>query len=156
MALAIELGTRVSIHAPTGGATNLPYLTCEDWSFNSRAHGGRDIALMLVGMTGCVSIHAPTGGATYGVIGHITEIIVSIHAPTGGATVNLCTADDIAGVSIHAPTGGATERGRRHGGDARFQFTRPRGARHRGVERKGQRERVSIHAPTGGATIFCL
>ena len=143
-------------------------------SFNSRAHGGRDpqspvVANELQG----VSIHAPTGGATS--ISHFTPVItnVSIHAPTGGATRRAQSAADTVRVSIHAPTGGATPsphrnrhprsfNSRAHGGRDSvwqiyddwcqgFQFTRPRGARHRGVASPVGRA-VSIHAPTGGAT----
>ena len=54
-------------------------------------------------------------------------------------------------VSIHAPTGGATSRFLSRLRRARFQFTRPRGARP-GDGYAGLRRRVSIHAPTGGAT----
>ena len=145
-------GGRVSIHAPTGGATRA-FLSAKSrmasfqftrprgarlfrsrknaasQGFNSRAHGGRD----RIDHTGFMSV------------------FVSIHAPTGGATIrrrlSICTAT--------------------------FQFTRPRGARRRALNSAvtlssfnsrahGGRDRtvaplspgfgVSIHAPTGGAT----
>ena len=55
---------KVSIHAPTRGATQqqetADILAC----FNPRAHAGRDWALQLDLMYFRVSIHAPTRGAT--------------------------------------------------------------------------------------------
>mgnify|MGYP006886762965 CR=1 FL=1 len=143
---------RVSIHAPTGGATHpscRPAQTrtfqftrprgarlagsaseIEKNGFNSRAHGGaRHSRPLLARVSEMVSIHAPTGGAT--AIGHAYLIA------------------------------------------AEFQFTRPRGARHRPGAGDSRRPRfnsrahggrdspahgltciipVSIHAPTGGAT----
>ena len=59
-------GHRVSIHAPTGGAT---CVHCRSGtalaSFNPRAHGGRDVPSPTPAPTIThVSIHAPTGGAT--------------------------------------------------------------------------------------------
>ena len=122
----------VSIHAPTGGATwNITQISVPR-GFNSRAHGGRDTDTLVVKpRVQQVSIHAPTGGATRtterGQLGRrgfnsrahggrdeknpmsITSNIVSIHAPTGGAT------------SCSAPAPRVPPR---------FQFTRPRGARH--------------------------
>ena len=56
-------------------------------------------------------------------------------------------------VSIHAPTGGATRKNLVYcSSSARFQFTRPRGARPRGTLICVMFHVVSIHAPTGGAT----
>ena len=60
--------TAVSIHAPTGGAT--------DVAGEVRHRGG-------------VSIHAPTGGATVEGSGDEGGVLVSIHAPTGGATAGI-------------------------------------------------------------------
>ena len=118
----------VSIHAPTGGATQL---------LLPREH-------LLA-----VSIHAPTGGATKMEILSATHPNVSIHAPTGGAT-------DVGGgegrreeVSIHAPTGGAT---RLHGdadGKPAFQFTRPRGARPKAALDKATAELFQFTRPRG-------
>ena len=143
---------RVSIHAPTGGATAFPparpgggrfqftrprgarrsqaQLAARRLRFNSRAHGGRDVSSYSFGRPSPVSIHAPTGGAT-------------------------------AARSTRSPA-------------ALFQFTRPRGARphsatpppiiyacfnsraHGGRDlpraQLGGHLVVSIHAPTGGAT----
>ncbi len=54
----------VSIHAPVGGATELP---------------SRDITTFIV------SIHAPVGGATISGYRNPLYDVVSIHAPVGGA-----------------------------------------------------------------------
>ena len=119
--------------------------------FNSRAHGGRDRAGWVRTSTAYVSIHAPTGGAT----GHAVSAFgfkefqftrprgarhnmridhhwvdgVSIHAPTGGATLISPGEGPLFDVSIHAPTGGATSTILFCRPGAKFQFTRPRGAR---------------------------
>ena len=56
---------KVSIHAPTRGATNIP-TTTKNLNY--------------------VSIHAPTRGATDDKDKYIRMLAVSIHAPTRGAT----------------------------------------------------------------------
>ena len=99
---------RVSIHAPTGGAT-------------VRIHrpGGLQI----------VSIHAPTGGATVSG-GRLAGSGCFNSRAHGGRDVRFQFVDDMVGVSIHAPTGGATRRAPSLPTNCRaFQFTRPRGAR---------------------------
>ena len=121
---------RVSIHAPTWGATTRLSRPRRKSGFQfTRPRGarlrrdGEDAA--PVG----VSIHAPTWGATLGMAGLQIGAVVSIHAPTWGATTPAAS----------------TRTGER------FQFTRPRGARHaRRVDEDGGA--VSIHAPTWGAT----
>ena len=125
---------KVSIHAPTRGATGA---------------GGQGLQGQRV------SIHAPTRGATYQNAYQTDGEIVSIHAPTRGATKGASPAPDVSdAVSIHAPTRGATiwaacprksyltfqsthPRGVRlrlslHSNTARvmFQSTHPRGVRH--------------------------
>ena len=81
-----SLADFVSIHAPTGGATSSdpetgweylfqftrprgarppsPAISSAASSFNSRAHGGRDLLPQARKDRLAVSIHAPTGGAT--------------------------------------------------------------------------------------------
>ena len=79
--------TKVSIHAPTQGATH---------------------RLIPKRCTRPVSIHAPTQGATRTPVALASSDDVSIHAPTQGATHDpliTCLQDQ---VSIHAPTQGAT------------------------------------------------
>ena len=66
VALALPPSIRVSIHAPTRGATQ----------FNEFANSGAS-----------VSIHAPTRGATFDAPQALNHsFVVSIHAPTRGAT----------------------------------------------------------------------
>ena len=59
---------RISIHAPTGGATGAVRLSrwCSGQRyFNPRSHGGSDTPVLSGGVPGKdISIHAPTGGAT--------------------------------------------------------------------------------------------
>ena len=120
--------TKVSIHAPTGGATTT---RCSRRapsrfqftrprgarpkrgvsprsasSFNSRAHGGRDRAKTHHGPSCVFQFTRPRGARPGEGTGRRT-VFVSIHAPTGGATRRR-----VAGHSLGV-----------------FQFTRPRGAR---------------------------
>ena len=123
---------RVSIHAPTRGATEYSELALRQYA---------------------VSIHAPTRGATICRAGGVSipfcfnprahagrdpkpyELIqaqfpVSIHAPTRGATVGSLISAIVQNVSIHAPTRGATAAiYQSRDNQYRFQSTRPRGAR---------------------------
>ena len=149
-----QTARRISIHAPTGGATIAKPI--EEWEPK-------------------ISIHAPTGGATAKKLIITVSFRISIHAPTGGATstrVVICIPDEI---SIHAPTGGATISFPLIQIRSRFQSTLPRGERRpwfykvlfhirdfnprshggsdvsRGVPLCDP-YRISIHAPTGGAT----
>ena len=144
-------GACVSIHAPTGGATPEGGTIVPRQGFNSRAHGGRDPC-------SCAWLR---GSRRF-----------QFTRPRGArlATTGLC---GIFEVSIHAPTGGATPPARRRRRRQAFQFTRPRGARRPYGRGAGRRSRfnsrahggrdlqrrdacgaaqVSIHAPTGGAT----
>ena len=79
---------RISIHAPTRGATDT----------TDRPQDRRTI-----------SIHAPTRGATIDVLQTYWFDIISIHAPTRGATNALFGKGQVCFISIHAPTRGATE-----------------------------------------------
>ena len=84
-------------------------LRCISTSFNPRARTGRDVRYHKVFVETSVSIHAPARGATASRRTHLQRLVVSIHAPARGAT---------------APF-------RAVGSAARFQSTRPHGARHR-------------------------
>ena len=102
---------RVSIHAPTRGAT--PSSTNDAYQtkrFNPRPHAGGDDLLEIEGSPESeVSIHAPTRGATCPSIDpRDSDQRVSIHAPTRGATSLALGRRRHRGVSIHAPTRGAT------------------------------------------------
>ena len=79
-------GWRVSIHAPTWGATPTSPRTGRMASFNPRTHMGCDLLLLTRIKSRKVSIHAPTWGATKRVERINTLTDVSIHAPTWGAT----------------------------------------------------------------------
>ena len=85
--------SRISIHAPTRGATCL----CLD-------------KYRLIH----ISIHAPTRGATTGSGNLFGDSIISIHAPTRGATPMLQLRYSRKPISIHAPTRGATESSSQH------------------------------------------
>ena len=167
---------KVSIHAPTKGATSLPLLSppynilfqstlprrerprfaCSvsfNFCFNPRSHEGSDSYERAEQYYPRVSIHAPTKGATInGNAWWNDGSTVSIHAPTKGATWHSFDASICIAVSIHAPTKGATSWLSDFNDAMEFQSTLPR------------RERliihfellmlcvVSIHAPTKGAT----
>ena len=78
---------RVSIHAPTRGATHSRLLSLSSSGcFNPRTHTGCDITSGSYIFARRVSIHAPTRGATDRFITSKPVISVSIHAPTRGAT----------------------------------------------------------------------
>ena len=145
--------SRISIHAPTRGATCL----CLD-------------KYRLIH----ISIHAPTRGATTGSGNLFGDSIISIHAPTRGATPMLQLRYSRKPISIHAPTRGATSavlllpvatsnfNPRSHeGSDLRqsastcqksFQSTLPRGERQAADSIQARKGIISIHAPTRGAT----
>ena len=123
---------RVSIHAPTRGATPGVWQTAGAVAgFNSRAHEGRDRRDCERGRAGRVSIHAPTRGATppsslaasgksfqftrprgarrEAAEAHPQAPRFNSRAHEGRDPKRVC---DFAGlfVSIHAPTRGATRR----------------------------------------------
>jgi len=149
----IDDPSRVSIHAPTRGATppgikdyraclfqftrprgarpfSCDLSSCSGGCFNSRAHAGRDGR----------PLHPPwpprrfnsRAHAGRDPVAHIVPAsrIVSIHAPTRGATAARDAPARRCHVSIHAPTRGATKS---------FAAT-------------DKAKSVSIHAPTRGAT----
>ena len=145
---------KVSIHAPTWGATLHPHAHhLHNRRFNPRAHVGRDAGHQLIPLRRQkVSIHAPTWGATPLMVIACGVEPVSIHAPTWGATqasmpspvpnisfnprahVGRDRWDSLNSVccyvSIHAPTWGATLMPfSKRSFSLLFQSTRPRGAR---------------------------
>ena len=168
-----------------GGSDRLQGADCgEAWRrFNSRSRGGSDrSAISTAHWRDVVSIHAPAGGATdaNAIVGRHHS--VSIHAPAGGATSQRATFQLLRKVSIHAPAGGATshlaatKRGlnrfnsRSRGGSDMvsntgaswghgFQFTLPRGERHRfpraslpGLRRFNSRSRGGSDSPSASIT----
>ena len=144
---------RVSIHAPTRGATlqpqlltnllpgcnprshvgsdgNPPILYTTAPSFNPRSHVGSDYWVNPLYICKGVSIHAPTRGATHTNLLHRDCSRCFNPRPHVGSDFTKSLLDFDGKVSIHAPTWGATKSGFRTG------FASP----------------VSIHAPTWGAT----
>ena len=123
---------KVSIHAPTRGATTT---VCRSspvpWFQSTLPHGERHTCRPFLFFNLNVSIHAPTRGAT---------------------RRRRLSAPLTARVSIHAPTRGATSSLRTASPSAVFQSTLPHGERRRGRP-LFLRPRVSIHAPTRGATV---
>ena len=119
----------VSIHAPTGGATDKaePSATAMRFQF-TRPRGARLSLLAGCVYRGAFQFTRPRGARHAG-LADALEDAVSIHAPTGGATRRGRSRDACANVSIHAPTGGATDKAEPSATAMRFQFTRPRGAR---------------------------
>ena len=144
-----EAPYRVSIHAPTGGATDaaIGWFEADMFQFtrprgarriilfqqikiicsNSRAHGGRDCLRQSV----CprrkkFQFTRPRGAR------HLRIIYIISHL-----------------VSIHAPTGGATETSSRRGSRRTFQFTRPRGARPAFDEVAKFKNRFQLTRPQG-------
>ena len=103
--------TNVSIHAPTRGATLLLVVKkIQGIKFQStHPQGVRHLTVCFVAVRNIVSIHAPTRGATNSKHHHSLCRSVSIHAPTRGATPLLSTSPKTCSVSIHAPTRGATQ-----------------------------------------------
>ena len=86
-ALISAYANKVSIHAPTWGATLVcSFLYSIPDSFNPRTHMGCDQAMGKDNAASGVSIHAPTWGATHPEIVIASSCQVSIHAPTWGAT----------------------------------------------------------------------
>ena len=79
---------RVSIHAPTRGATRwwLPPSSLPRVSIHAPTRGATNLSYTAPGYD-FVSIHAPTRGATNYAFRNFHIPTVSIHAPTRGATL---------------------------------------------------------------------
>ena len=97
-----------SIHAPTGGATDLAVhlRTIAGFQF-TRPRGARHDVAHIPAHNQDVSIHAPTGGATY--LGVVETRSASFNSRAhGGRDPQGLRGGRAVRVSIHAPTGGAT------------------------------------------------
>ena len=146
---------KVSIHAPAWGATGMALRVGRPpKSFNPRPRvGGDDRDHVPLAGVAVVSIHAPAWGATIqaGLREFATK--VSIHAPAWGATGRRRGRGAGRGVSIHAPAWGATF-GLKFDPftELQFQSTPPRGGRLARAGRDFADRVVSIHAPAWGAT----
>ena len=156
--VTVAIRIRISIHAPTWGATSERTRTI---------------------LGGEISIHAPTWGATQRDQQAGYYRLISIHAPTWGATQVDWRRSPHSCISIHAPTWGATLD---HFFDSawfvKFQSTHPRGVRprlracqptapsnfnprtHVGCDHQPRAVHhpavISIHAPTWGATLISI
>ena len=85
--MVVRKGDKISIHAPTRGATPLGVITiCKSDNFNPRSHEGSDEEEQKFLYKGDISIHAPTRGATVDAMYTGANYDISIHAPTRGAT----------------------------------------------------------------------
>ena len=148
------VGTCISIHAPTWGATyQTPNMTNPCRHFNPRTHVGCDFGAIFQGWSDPIfqSTH-PRGvrpaffgvqvyGRYFNPRTHVgcdyrrhngcrLQTQISIHAPTWGATHKARLHADSLCISIHAPTWGATVKSRH----------------------AVRKVLISIHAPTWGAT----
>ena len=123
----------VSIHAPTRGATVLSRSGIRPMvSFNPRTHTGCDLGNTHKRFGYCVSIHAPTRGAT-------KPKTFRYFVPRG-FNPRTHTGCDLR-ISRHRPSTVLS-----------FQSTHPHGVRRYVIRRILRRAVVSIHAPTRGAT----
>ena len=168
---------RVSIHAPTKGATSCGCSQASasycfnprthegcDWRasahswrrscFNPRTHEGCDATATDGGGRGQVSIHAPTKGATLLQQWRRRRIRCFNPRTHEGCDPVSDRRLHLLVVSIHAPTKGATTYS---GGGLPanvFQSTHPRRVRLAICIFSNRTRSVSIHAPTKGATTF--
>ncbi len=142
----------VSIHAPTGGATDcIVYLPFNSGFQFTRPRGARLCHGGTPTLLGAFQFTRPRGARRMSKPGTLA-ILVSIHAPTGGATSFRRPARTALRVSIHAPTGGATLCAVAVQGVYRGFNSRAHGGRDFESSDTGSWAEVSIHAPTGGAT----
>ena len=172
------MNIRVSIHAPTRGATAprsslskrslfqstpprggrlgiFPASLTVSMFQSTPPRGGRHTVHRVTTVDLLVSIHAPTRGATGRTVSRGELKRVSIHAPTRGATWFRAVVFRLWGVSIHAPTRGATSHSARSVAPEMGFNPRP----HAGGDVRSDTTNVSwlvsIHAPTRGATQCC-
>ncbi len=144
---------RVSIHAPTRGATDKDALQSERRfvSIHAPTRGATQIDVTVIVFNGFQSTR-PRGARRGRGWRGLCPSVVSIHAPTRGATHGAAGQRRASFVSIHAPTRGATQSPVNLFRSIMFQSTRPRGARRPHCRRHCRNTGVSIHAPTRGAT----
>ena len=138
----------VSIHAPTWGATHIIRKIGHLHCFNPRAHVGRDFKIILFYFYTDVSIHAPTWGATGGGSLYKETLEFQSTRPRGARHLGIplpCRHP----VSIHAPTWGATLSASLAAGATKFQSTRPRGARPREAQSDSQKSLFQSTRPRG-------
>jgi len=128
-----KLGVKISIHAPTRGATarvpsgsaprhnfnprahagrdlRSPSIRSRRFYFNPRAHAGRDPVQGAVGQAPGYFNPRAHAGRDIGGFNLYAHVSISIHAPTRGATCKFYFPCGLVAISIHAPTRGATYR----------------------------------------------
>ena len=153
--LSRRMEKKISIHAPTRGATEFSLggmrfipvfqstLPREErqgwgipfsWTCSISIHAPTRGATAWQDKSGnikSISIHAPTRGATITEGAWLSTICISIHAPTRGATTSSSPVYSFIAISIHAPTRGATYlRHMFNYMQRQFQSTLPREERH--------------------------
>ena len=148
----VQIPDRVSIHAPTRGATRgcKRHWAAPQFQF-TRPRGARHRQGIFVRNVVQFQFTRPRGARLPGHLVRREVQRVSIHAPTRGATFSTIFGSISQMFQFTRPRG-ARRRRRPIGSRASaFQFTRPRGARPDAADLLA-RIPVSIHAPTRGAT----
>ncbi len=141
----------VSIHARTGRATTGRRRTSIFRSFNSRAHGARDLTWTRDPGPGPGFNSRAHGARDSSSQSGGMELEVSIHARTGRATVAAILYWHHSLFQFTRARGARQTSAPSTTSAPKFQFTRARGARHRGRAQVNPLV-VSIHARTGRAT----
>ena len=114
---------------PRGARQTMNVYLREDVDFNPRARVGRDECASLIHAYEYLFQSTRPRGRDGEAHLSARHSKISIHAPTRGATVACCCRGAFRIISIHAPTRGATRYRVVVTLDAKFQSTRPRGAR---------------------------
>ncbi len=141
---------QVSIHAPARGA-----LQSIIQFQSTRPHGARRAPFRHTRHNESgVSIHAPARGATATITSAAKSSArtVSIHAPARGATISAFACCNLAKFQSTRPHGARPSNITAGADHFEFQSTRPHGARRLGISFHCRINAVSIHAPARGAT----
>ena len=154
--MRLNKATRVSIHAPAGGATQqLSKLCFRYYCFNPRTRRGCDTQLMETpGHSQQVSIHAPAGGAT-GILLLLVNMGAGFQSThPQGVRLAALPLPMLLKLCFNPRTRRGCDTKSKFGtmGDSVFQSTHPQGVRPPFFSWVKPRPRVSIHAPAGGAT----
>ena len=127
---ALPRRARISIHAPSRGATKVIAIDGEGGAISIHAPSRGATGRGHDSYCKCdISIHAPSRGATLLVHARLDCLLISIHAPSRGATSGGGQTILMPEISIHAPSRGATSMGISSPISSTFQSTRSHGAR---------------------------
>ena len=144
---------RVSIHAPTWGATTThPSRSCDGESFNPRAHVGRDWGREIIDqpVSGCFNPRAHVGRDSQHRLYSSNHYRFQSTRPRGARLPLLLCQCRTVPVSIHAPTWGATNYyAQAKMLTALFQSTRPRGARRSQARQEASQDCFNPRAHVG-------